>query len=173
MLPAAIDRAAHPPGGWRRKSKHGAFTVSLAAHFGMAFGAEWRSGQYGVVRERLGNTYPVAPTLIMPFGLDLAWGKLDKTLVGVFIPAIDPAAFLQYDIQNNGRLPGPRPITALSPGVGGRVGLGRSPFSLMGMFVYRPKLRTWEPTVSGPGADAIQLLLGLTIDVTLWEIHHG
>lgn len=165
----AIDAAANPPGGWRRKLAKGNFTVSLAAYAGTFGGGEWRKGPYGAVYER-GKIYGQAPTLALPFGLDLVWGLANKSAFGVFVSIIDPAAFLHYDVSNDGRLPGPRPVTALAPGAQLRVNLGPTPLVLMFGFVYRPQFRAWNPTVSGPGADVIQFGGSLTVDVTLWKL---
>ena len=122
------------------------------------------------------DTYYQAPTLAMPFGLDLTWGSSAcggacNWAAGLFFPVIDPAAFLNYDVDQDGKLPGPRPVTALSPGVGVRLGIPSTPLAFLVSFMYRPQLRTWAATVSGPGADAYQLGLSLAVDVTLWKLY--
>ncbi|MCX4241777.1 hypothetical protein [Paraliomyxa miuraensis] len=164
----ALDDAANPPGGWKRKLGHGNRTISLTAHAGLMAAAELRHGSYGVTFERWG-WHAQAPTLFLPFGVEAAFG-LRHTALAVFIPLIDPAAFLGYDVQRDGRLPGPNPLTVLSPGLGLRAALGRTPFGVMLFGVFRPKYRAWEPTVNGPGAHAIQLGLALTVDVTLFRL---
>ncbi len=163
-----LEKTASPPGGWRRKQAKGATTLSIAGHVGVMAAAEFRVGQYGVTRER-GGAYLQAPTLSVPIGFDLAWGTGAHSL-GFFAPVIDPAAFLHYDVSEGGRLPGPRPITALAPGLLLRLGLRHVPLTVLAGYIYRPRLRTWEATVQGPGADAHQLGVSLAIDATLWNI---
>lgn len=170
-----LEKTASPPGGWRRKQSPGSFTLSLTSHVGVYGAAELRYGQYGVTRER-GSLHGQAPTLSVPIGLDFAWGPSKRVRIkpnnsiGFFVPIIDPAAFVQYDVAEGGRLPGPRPITVLSPGLLLRWGIFRTPFTLLLGYMYRPRLRTWEATVNEPGADAHQLGLSLAIDATLWNI---
>lgn len=167
-MAVVLEKTAAPPGGWRRKQAKGAFTMSLGSHVGVYTAAEFRWGQYGVHRER-GTPHWQAPTLAVPIGLDFAWGT-GRHSVGLFTPLIDPAAFVQYDVSEEGRLPGPRPLTVLSPGAFFRWGICRSPITLLVGYVYRPKLRTWEATINEPGADAHQLGVSLAIDATFWNI---
>ena len=67
-------------------------------------------------------------------------------------------------------LPGPRPVTALSPGLAVRLGIPKTPLAFLLSGTYRPQLRTWEATVSGPGANVFQFGLAVAVDVTLWKI---
>lgn len=171
----ALEKTASPPGGWRRKQLPGSFTLALGSHVGLFSAMEWRVGQYGVVRER-GHLHAQAPTLAVPLGFDIAWGLGRRSRaarhdsVGLFVPLIDPAAFLQYDISEGGRLPGPRPLTVFSPGLMFRWGIFKTPITLLAGYVYRPRLRTWEATVNEPGADAHQLGVALAVDATIWNI---
>jgi hypothetical protein len=105
----------------------------------------------------------------VPIGLDFAWGTGRHSL-GFFVPLIDPAAFVQYDVSEKGRLPGPRPLTVFSPGAFFRWGICRTPITLLAGYVYRPRLRTWEATVNEPGADAHQIGVSVAIDATFWNI---
>jgi hypothetical protein len=171
-LAQAIDQAAAPPGGWRRKGQPGTFTLSLASFPGVILSAgEGRWGQYGVFREDARKAYYVAPSLVMPVGLDFAWGNTTWLRpFGVFVSFIDPIAFLQYDVSKDGRLPGPRITTVLAPGIWLRLGIKDTPFSLHPFVVYRPGLRAWESSVNGPAADALQYGVSASIDVTLFEL---
>lgn len=175
-----LEKTAAPPGAWRRKQVPGAFTLSIGSHVGAYVAAELRVGQYGVRQERGlnpdGRPYLQAPTLAVPIGLDFAWGlratKRGRRTgsLGFFLPIIDPAAFVQYDVSENGRLPGPRPVTVLSPGALVRYGIPRTPFTFVCGYMYRPQLRTWEATVSEPGADAHQFGVMIAVDATFWSI---
>lgn len=167
-MAVVLEKTASPPGSWRRKQAPGAFTLSLGSHVGMYAAAEFRWGQYGVNRER-GTLHGQAPTLTVPIGFDFAWGT-GRSSLGFFVPLIDPAAFVQYDVGEKGRLPGPRPLTVLSPGAFFRWGICRTPLTLLLGYTYRPRLRTWEATINEPGADAHQIGLSVAIDATFWNI---
>ncbi len=171
-----LDDAAMPVGGWRRKLVDGSTMVSLGSIPGLALGGEARWGQYGARRENgVGASnlpYFVSPTLVMPVGLDVSRGH-GTFATALFISLLDPAAYLQYDSSEEGRLPGAQILTALAPGLWGRVSLGESPFGINAYAVFRPKLRAWEPAVAGPAADAFQLGVSLSVDVTLLELYTG
>lgn len=168
-LAAALDDIADPVGGWRRKQQDGASVVSISAFPGLWGGVEARWGPYGAVIERGKPLYPVAPTLSFPLGLDFAWGMGGWSLGG-FVSVLDPVAFLQYDVDAGGRLPGAQLLTVLAPGLGVRVGVADSPFTLAVMGVYRPSFRTEERQVAGSGADVLQIGVLLSVDVTLFEL---
>ncbi|MDI3285518.1 hypothetical protein [Polyangium sp. 15x6] len=168
----ALDAAAMPIGGWRRKNMPGVTTISLGAFPGMFVGGELRFGTYGTTTERGGVPHVVAPTLAMPIGLDFATGRGDYNL-GAFISLIDPAAYLQYDVEQSGRLPGAQVLTLLSPGLYLRAGLFDSPFNLGVYGVLRPGLRAWESGLSIPGAHALQLGVAASVDVTLFDLFTG
>lgn len=169
-LAKVLANTASPPGGWRRKQVPGTFTLALNGFVGFTSAAELRHGQYGATYEH-GGLYYQAPTLAIPIGFDLAWGgKRRRVSNGLFVPLIDPVAFLQYDINEGGRLPGPRPLTVLALGALYRFGIPRTPLALLAGYIYRPQLRTWEATVNGPGADAHQFAVMLAVDATLWTI---
>lgn len=171
-----LDDSAMPVGGWRRKTVHNSLVVSVGSIPGLAFGGEARWGQYGARSEHgfdaSKRPYFVSPTLVMPVGLDVSfgWGGFNTAL---FVSLLDPAAYLQYDASGGGRLPGAQIVTALSPGLWGRVSLGNSPFGINLYGVFRPQLRAWEPSAGGPAADAFQLGASLSVDVTLWELYAG
>lgn len=167
-IAVVLEKTASPPGSWRRKQTAGSFTLSLGSHVGVYAALESRWGQYGVNRER-GKLHGQAPTLGVPIGFDFAWGT-GRNSLGFFLPVIDPAAFVQYDVSEKGRLPGPRPLTVLSPGAFFRWGIFRTPITLLLGYTYRPRLRTWEATINEPGADAHQLGVSLAIDATFWNI---
>lgn len=177
----ALEGVVNPPGGWRDKQRPGTVTLSLTAHAGVGFTGEARWGPYGAVYER-GGFYAMAPTLVMPIGLELAVaGDCQKAVrnghrscgfpspLAFFVSLIDPAAFLSYDSSKvgQGRLPGPRPLTVLDLGGAIRFGFGGSPFGAMFHLHWRPQFRTWEPTVNGPGADVLQFTAAVTVDVTM------
>jgi hypothetical protein len=168
-LAATLDEAATPPGAWRAKGQRGTTTVSLMALPGFFGALEWRSGQYGVVKEDWHRRYWQAPTLTLPLGVEAAWG-MGRFPLGVFISVLDPAAFLQYDVKRDGRLPGASLLTALAPGVGVRVGIYGTPLAVVPMVVYRPNFRAWDAAVGARGASAIQLGVALSVDVTLFEM---
>ena len=168
----ALDAAAMPIGGWRRKNLPGVTTISLGAFPGMFVGGELRFGTYGTTTERGRVPHFVAPTLTMPIGLDFATGRGDYNL-GAFVSLIDPAAYLQYDVAQNGRLPGAQVLTLLSPGVYLRAGLFDSPFNLGVYGVFRPGLRAWESGLSMPGAHALQFGVAASVDVTLLDLFTG
>ena len=177
QLEAVLTAAANPPGGWRSKSKHRNFTLSLTSFPGVFTAAEWRWGPYGAVVEN-GAAYVQAPTITMPTGLDFAWGVRAKgversSTLGFFVSLIDPAAFLGYDVDKNGKLPAPRPTIVLAPGFALRASIPNTPLTVLPYVVFRPQYRTWESTVDGPGANALQLGINLAIDVTLWTITTG
>lgn len=171
-LAEVLSKTTSPPGAWRRKQVPDAFTVSLTSFVGLQGAAEWRRGQYGVNYEN-GGLYGQAPTLAVPIGIDVAWGvkapnAKRRGSIGAFFPVIDPAAFLQYSVADDARLPGPRPLTVVALGAMLRAGLPNTPVALLAGYIYRPQLRSWSPTVNGPGADAHQLALMVAIDATLW-----
>jgi hypothetical protein len=166
----AIDAAANPPGGWRTKLSNGNFTVGLSAYPGFFAAFESRWGTYGATLERGEDVYKQRPTLTLPIGVDLVWG-VKKTALGLFASVLDPVAFLQYDVDSGGRLPGPRPVTVIAPGLFFRMNLGPTPIALLLGVVYRPQFRTWEATVSGPGANVLQYGIALTVDATLWKLY--
>lgn len=172
----ALDAAAMPIGGWRRKLVPDSTTISIAAFPGFAGGVEWRYGQYGATYERLGEVHPASPTLSMPVGVDFVFNGATSTERGArwmpkfFVSILDPAAYLQYDIQREGRLPGAQILTVLSPGLSIRFTPADSPFSLNIYGMFRPNLRAWESGVSVPGAHAVQAGLNLSVDVTLFEL---
>lgn len=165
----AIDAAANPPGGWRSKLSKGNLSVALNAYAGFMAAGEVRWGTYGATYEQGKPVYGQAPTLALPLGVDVVWG-FDRTALGLFVSALDPAAFLHYDVSASGKLPGPRPVTAVAPGVFFRINLGPTPLVLLAGAVYRPQFRTWEATVSGPGADVLQFGGALAVDVTMWKL---
>lgn len=171
----ALDQAASPVGGWRAKGVKGATTVSLTAHPGMFAGAELRNGTYGATDENW-KSHGQAPTLALPLGLEIAWGGCDDaecvSPVGLYFPLLDPVAFLQYDAEKDGRLPGASFKTVLSPGFGLRLGVPETPFSFIPLVVYRPGFRQWKADFNGTGADALQLGVLVSVDVTLLELSH-
>jgi hypothetical protein len=172
-IAAALDAAASPVGGWRRKNVPGSFTVSLGSLPGLAVvGGELRFGPYGAMTETGKKPYIVAPTLTMPVGIDFARGYGSYNL-GVFVSVIDPAAYLQYDATQNGRLPGAQLLTLLAPGAWARAGVLDSPFTIGLYGVFRPGLRAWESGLSAPGAHALQVGLSASIDVTLYDLFTG
>lgn len=177
QLANTLDSLADPPGGWRSKSKPGSFTISLGSIPGFALGAELRQGQYGVARESYDRGfYFDSPALVMPVGFDITAGNSScLSPIGVFFSVLDPAAFLQYDSNKDGHLPGPRVTTAIAPGAWLRIGIKDWPLSINPYVVWRPGLRAWEASVSGPAADALQFGVAASVDVTLWELYakHG
>lgn len=164
---AAVQAAALPAASWRTKMKSEAFTASIGAQLGITSAAELRFGTYGASYYSGKEVAWAAPTLFFPMGLDLAWKKKNATH-GAFFSVIDPAAFLQYDIHEGGRLPGARLTTIVAPGVAWRVSLGDRPLSFMLYAVFRPQLRTWEPTISGPGASVLQFGAAFTWDIPFY-----
>jgi len=163
VLLEVVRAAALPVASWRIKQRTGAFTTSLGMQLGLTTAFEVRRGTYGAAYYE-GQPAWAAPTLFAPIGLDMAWrGKVNTN--GLFFSFVDPAAFLQYDIHRGGRLPGPRITTVFAPGVAFRTSFGNQPFSLMLYAIARPQLRTWEPTVSDPGATAYQFGVAVTWDV--------
>jgi hypothetical protein len=168
-LATTLESLATPVGGWQRKNEDGAFVLSLSAFPGLFGGAEWRWGPYGSVTENGETVYGAAPTVTFPMGLDFARG-VRRSTIGFFVSVLDPLAFLQYDLDADGELPGAQLLTVLAPGLAVRFGIPKTPFSLGPMLVYRPAFRTTEAQVAGPGADVIQLGLLLSVDVTLFEL---
>lgn len=168
----AIDEAANPVGGWKAKGIPNTRTVSLTAHAGFFGAIEVRHGTYGAHYEDWAQHYQ-APALALPIGLEVSNGyDWPLSPVGWFFPLIDPAGFLQYDAERDGKLPGASLKTALSPGIGLRLGIRNTPFSIMPMLVYRPGFRQWDAKLTGTGADAVQLGLMLDVDVTLFQFAH-
>lgn len=168
----ALDEAANPVGGWKAKGIPNTRTVSLTAHAGFFGAIEVRHGTYGATYEDWASHYQ-APALALPVGLELSSGyDWPLSPIGWFFPLLDPAAFLQYDAERDGKLPGASLKTALSPGVGLRIGFRDTPFSIMPMVVYRPGFRQWDAKLTGTGADAVQFGLMLDVDVTLFQFAH-
>jgi len=168
----ALDAVADPPGGWRLKGKDGSFVFSLTAHAGFFAAGELRTGTYGAFHENGEKLYGQAPTLALPVGLDFTWG-VDSPIspVGLFVPILDPAGFLNYDADQGGKVPGPSVLTALSPGLGFRWSIRDTPFGfVLPYFVFRPSLRQWDPDPDGGGAHAFQLGGMISVDVTLYKI---
>ncbi len=169
----ALHGIANPPGGWKVKQTPGTTTVSITAHPGIMGGIEWRRGVHGVVLEQgLSDDqvpYFASPTLALPVGVEtttrIPW-------LSVYFPVLDPAAFLQYDVSEGGELPDPNLLTVLSPGVGLRANIRTTPFGVLVAGLYRPNLRSASgPAFSSTGADAFQLVVAGTVDVTLFSLH--
>jgi hypothetical protein len=91
--------------------------------------------------------------------------------VKAFLSVLDPAGYLQYDVEEQGRLPGAQILTGLAPGIAYRLAPWDAPFSVNAFAIYRPALRTWKSALSGPAADAFQIGASLSVDVTLFELH--
>jgi hypothetical protein len=170
----ALDAAAAPAGAWRGKGERWAKTVSITAHPGFFMASEWRYGTYGAIREDAAQHWQL-PALALPVGLEFTLGLPNKVLspLGAFVSFIDPAAFLQYDAEDNARLPGASIKTALAPGFAARFGIAGTPFSIMPEIVYRPGFRQWKSDFSGDGADALQLGVHLGVDVTLFGLYQS
>lgn len=166
----ALDEAAAPVGAWRGKGVDGANTISITAHAGLFAALELRHGTYGADYEDWARHFQ-APALALPVGLEFAHGTGGCiSPIALFLPLLDPAAFLQYDAERDGKLPGASIKTALSPGLGVRFGIDGSPFSVMPQVVYRPGFRQWNSKFSGTGADALQFGLLLSVDATLFQL---
>lgn len=169
---AAMERtlgvAAVPAASWRVKSRKGALNITLSAMAGIQTAIEHRYGPYGTTQEAGAQHYQ-APALQLPLGFDFSVGTGGNSF-GLFVSTIDPLAFLQYDVNRQGRLPGPSVLTVLAPGLGVRIGLGRSPLSLMPFVAFRPRFRAWEPSVAGPGAHALQFGVALSFDIVLHSL---
>jgi len=164
----ALDAAAMPIGGWRRKNIQGATTVTVAAFPGLILvGGERRWGQYGATVEHGGDGHWIAPSLSMPVGVDIAKDRHWK----LFISLLDPAAYLQYDPEKEGRLPGAQLTTALAPGLAYRWAPWESPVSFNPFVTYRPGFRAWESSWDGPGANALQVGIAVSVDVTLFNLY--
>jgi hypothetical protein len=169
QMAQALNAVASPPGGWRAKGKEHNFTFSITAHPGLWVAGEKRWGPYGAFMEGGRETYLQAPTVALPVGLEFAWGTgCGASPIALFFPILDPVAFLDYD-AGKGRLPAPSLKTVLAPGFGLRIGIDKTPFSFMPMVVYRPGFRLWKAEVGGNGADALQVGLMLSVDVTLFD----
>jgi hypothetical protein len=164
----ALHSVFDPPGGWRQKSAPKNRMWSITAHPAIRGGVEWRRGAYGL-RYESWAAYGAPPALALPIGAELAFGtgKGGVSSFTLFAPLIDPVGFGQYDPAQEGAAP--RLATALSPGFGARLGFGRSPFGLLGLATWRPQLRAPVGS-SGTAADALQLTLGVTVDVTLLRL---
>jgi hypothetical protein len=147
----------------------GAFTISLGSLAGLSGGAEFRFGSYAGRTETGRTPYLAAPTLTLPVGIDFARGFGSYNL-GLFLSAIDPAAYLQYDVVAGGKLPGAQLITALAPGAWLHASVFDSPFTL-GMYgVFRPGLRADTSALSLPSAHALQFGFSASVDVTLFDL---
>jgi len=166
---AAIDAAASPGGGYRRKNVPGATTISLGSLAGLSGGAEFRFGTYGGRRETGATPYFAAPTLTLPVGIDFARGFGTHNL-GVFVSAIDPVAYLQYDATAGAKLPAPQLVTVLAPGAWFHASILDSPFTLGLYGVFRPGLRADATSFSLPGAHALQFGVSASVDVTLFDL---
>lgn len=166
---AAIEAAASPGGGYRRKNVPGVTTISLGSFAGLSGGTELRFGTYGGRRENGRTPYFAAPTLTLPVGIDFARGFGTHNL-GVFFSGIDPAAYLQYDVSEGAKLPGPQIVTALAPGAWFHASILDSPFTLGVYGVFRPGLRADTSAFSLPGAHALQFGVSAAVDVTLFDL---
>lgn len=166
---AAIDAAASPGGGYRRKNVPGAMTISLGSLAGLSGGTELRFGSYGGRKENGKVPYLAAPTLTLPVGVDFTRGFGTHNL-GVFVSAIDPAAYLQYDAAAGGTLPGAQLVTVLAPGAWFHASLFDSPFTVGLYGVFRPGLRADASALSIPSAHALQFGVSAAVDVTLFDL---
>ncbi len=166
---AAIDAAASPVGGYRRKNVPGAWTISLGSFAGLSGGTEFRFGTYGGRKETGQVAYLAAPTLTLPVGIDFARGFGTHNL-GVFVSAVDPAAYLQYDVTAGATLPGAQFVTALAPGAWLHASILDSPFTLGLYGVFRPGLRADTSALTIPGAHALQFGFSAAVDVTLFDL---
>ncbi len=170
-MAVALDAAASPPGGWRRKQAT-RWALSVSAFPGIFFGGELRNGFY-LKQENFNHTTFQMPALALPIGLDLAITPHRYATIGLFVPLIDPAGYLQYDADNDARLPGASLKTALCLGLGVRYAIPTTPFNAMFLGTYRPGFRQAEPDATGTGADAVQFGGLLSVDVTLLELVSG
>ncbi len=168
-IAAAIDAAASPVGGYRRKNLDGAWTISLGSFVGLSGGTEFRFGSYNGRQETGKVPYLAAPTLTLPVGIDFARGFGSHNL-GVFLSAVDPAAYFQYDVSAGATLPGAQLVTAIAPGAWLHASIFDSPFTLGVYGVFRPGLRAETTALSVPGAHALQLGLSASVDVTLFDL---
>jgi hypothetical protein len=69
------------------------------------------------------------------------------------------------------RLPGAQIVTVLAPGAWVRFAPWQAPFSVNLFSVFRPGLRAWESSLSGPAAHAFQTGVSFSVDVTLFELY--
>jgi hypothetical protein len=166
---AAIEAAVAPGGGYRRKNVPGAFNISLGSLAGLSGGAELRFGSYGGRRETGKIPYLAAPTLTLPVGIDFSRGFGTHNL-GLFVSAIDPAGYLQYDASAGAALPGAQLVTALAPGAWLHASLFDSPFTLGLYGVFRPGLRADTSALSVPSANALQFGVSASVDVTFFNL---
>lgn len=166
---AAIESAVFPGGGYRRKNVPGALTISLGSFAGMSGGTEFRFGTYNGRNESGKIAYLAAPTLTLPVGIDFARG-CGSYNIGLFVSAIDPAGYLQYDVSAGGKLPGAQLVTALAPGAWLHASLFDSPFTFGVYGVFRPGLRADMSALSVPSAHALQFGVSAAVDVTLFDL---
>ena len=169
---AALEAAATPVGGYRRKFVPGSFTVSLGAFPGLTFGGELRSGSYAGRNEAFRTPYFVAPTLTMPVGIDFRERvrHLQPRRVRVRARSGGLSAIrrrAKWKIAGRAA-----PHGARSGGVAAR-GLFGSPFTLGAYGVFRPGLRAAESGLGATGAHALQIGLSASVDVTLFDLFTG
>ena len=136
---------------------------------GLSGGTEFRFGSYHGRQETGQVPYLAAPTLTLPVGIDFARGFGSHNL-GVFLSAVDPAAYFQYDVSAGATLPGAQLVTAIAPGAWLHASIFDSPFTLGVYGVFRPGLRAETTALSVPGAHALQLGLSASVDVTLFDL---
>ena len=173
---AALDAAAAPLGGWRRKTER--FTAAFGAMAGLSFGGEvlleTSDGDVG------GYVAPMAMV-----GLDLA-GPIAKrsrrrSSLGVFVSALDIGNLAAQRVLGNheDRLEDDeegvkeRPTIGvrqvLSPGLFVRLGIAETPITLVGGASVVPDLREVQDS-QRRDSWALRFTLGLAIDVTLFPL---
>jgi hypothetical protein len=176
---AALDSAAAPLGGWRRKTR--GFVASLGAMAGLTAGAELlleggkaRPGAY------------IAPQAML--GLDLAAPVCRhckrRSSLGGFVSVLDVgqlasqrlAGDVKDDLADTMGVEGveEKPTIGvaqvLSPGLYGRLGIAETPITLLVGFCFVPDLRATRSAAWGPAIDAWVMHVGasLSVDITLF-----
>lgn len=173
---AALDSAAAPLGGWRRKTE--AFTTSVAAMAGLGFGGET------LLEGRARNGAYVAPLAIL--GLDLAGpivrSSTRPSSLGLFVSVIDVGQLasqrvlgdrqdeIAADEEGVEEKPKVGVAQVLSPGLFLRLGVARTPITVLAGASFAPDLRRAKDESAGSKFDAwvVHYGVGLAVDVTLF-----
>jgi len=172
-----VDRAILPVGSYAIKRSTG-FSVAVNAYAGIAVGREWTN--------QGSNNWSSAGAAIgfsLPIGISINWSKGDEDNMAhsntFFLSLLDLGAIANYNLGNtedDGETISTAPeitfANVFSPGFSYIYGCKKSPVSISLGGQYMPNLReiTDASNIVLGTADAVQLKLGILVDVPLFNV---
>lgn len=167
---AAIEEEALPLGSYKVKYDRSDWTISVNAHVGTFIGAQWQFQQ----QPGEGEDGIAARPLSAPLGLDFSAPSSKAAHFGLLLALVDP--FAAGTVDKSGDAQDLDWGALLNPGLYARVGIGGSPFTLLGGVGWQPLTRSPDdcPRASGGPVPcwkgAAQLGLALAVDVPLLRL---